>query len=146
MNERRDADSVDDVRKAYKTRRQATSYALRGIDLQVRQGEFVAVLGKSGAGKSTLINMITGIDRPTGGEIRVGRNAIEKMSEDQIAALARAQRRRRVPVFPASSDADLRRERDDADGFCRPVRRGHGSAARARLHLLDRVGHRRARR
>ena len=43
--------------------------ALKGIDLQVARGEFVAVIGKSGSGKSTLINMLTGIDRPTSGEI-----------------------------------------------------------------------------
>jgi len=39
--------------------------ALRGINLQVDTGEFIAVIGKSGSGKSTLLNMVTGIDRPT---------------------------------------------------------------------------------
>ena len=73
-----------DVRKAYKTPA-GDFLALKGIDLDVRQGEFLAVVGKSGAGKSTLINMITGIDRPTAGEIRVGTQAIQDMSEDQIA-------------------------------------------------------------
>ena len=46
--------------------------ALKGVDLEVDCGEFVAVIGKSGSGKSTLVNMITGIDRPTAGEILVG--------------------------------------------------------------------------
>src|SRR5215475_4035376 len=45
--------------------------ALRGIDMQVDAGEFVAVVGKSGSRKSTLINMITGIDNPTSGEVFV---------------------------------------------------------------------------
>ena len=53
-----------DVVKAYETP-VGDFIALRGIDLQVDQGEFVAVIGKSGSGKTTLINMITGIDRPT---------------------------------------------------------------------------------
>ncbi len=57
--------------------------ALRGIDLQVRRGEFVAVYGKSGAGKSTMINLITGIDNPTSGEIVIDNTALHKLNEDQ---------------------------------------------------------------
>jgi ABC-type lipoprotein export system ATPase subunit len=74
-----------EVKKAYNTPA-GDFYALKGIDLQIGQGEFVAVVGKSGAGKSTLINMITGIDRPTFGQIRVGRHAVHEMNEDQVAA------------------------------------------------------------
>lgn len=59
--------------------------ALKNIDLQVSAGEFVAVIGKSGSGKSTLINMITGIDRPTLGEVIIGGNPIHNLNEDQIA-------------------------------------------------------------
>ena len=72
------------VQKAYKTPA-GDFMALKGIDLQIRQGEFLGVLGKSGAGKSTLINMITGIDQPTAGEICVGDRAVQKMNEEQIA-------------------------------------------------------------
>ena len=71
MNERSALIRLEDVRKAYKTPA-GDFLALKGIDLQVQEGEFLAVVGKSGAGKSTLVNMITGIDRPTAGEIRVG--------------------------------------------------------------------------
>ena len=60
-------------------------YALRGINLQVDTHEFVAVIGKSGSGKSTLINMITGIDRPTSGEVFVGDTAVHRLSEGQMA-------------------------------------------------------------
>ena len=59
--------------------------ALKGIDLQVDRGEFVAVVGKSGSGKSTLINMITGIDRPTAGEVLIGDTAIHTLNEGQLA-------------------------------------------------------------
>ena len=76
---------LKDLHKAYQTPA-GDFFALRGVELQVRQGEFLAVLGKSGAGKSTLINMVTGIDRPTSGEIRVGTSTIHDMTEDQIAA------------------------------------------------------------
>jgi putative ABC transport system ATP-binding protein len=59
--------------------------ALRGIDLQVKPGEFLAVVGKSGSGKSTLLNMITGIDRPSSGEVLVGGKAVHKLNEGQMA-------------------------------------------------------------
>ena len=62
-----------------------TFLALKGVDLQVDKGEFVAVIGKSGSGKSTLINMITGIDRPTSGEVFVGDTAVHKLNEGQMA-------------------------------------------------------------
>ncbi len=60
-------------------------HALRGVSLRVDTHEFVAVIGKSGSGKSTLINMITGIDRPTSGEVFVGDTAVHKLSEGQMA-------------------------------------------------------------
>jgi putative ABC transport system ATP-binding protein len=59
--------------------------ALHEIDLQVDRGDFVAVIGKSGSGKSTLLNMITGIDRPTSGEVVVNGSAIHQLSEGQVA-------------------------------------------------------------
>jgi len=60
--------------------------ALKGVDLQIGAGEFVAVLGKSGAGKTTLVNLISGIDRPTSGEIRVAGTAVHVLNEDNRAA------------------------------------------------------------
>ena len=59
--------------------------ALKGVDLQIEPGEFVAVIGKSGSGKSTLINMITGIDRPSSGEVLVDGAAVHTLSEGQMA-------------------------------------------------------------
>jgi putative ABC transport system ATP-binding protein len=59
--------------------------ALKGVDLQVDAGEFVAVIGKSGSGKSTLTNMITGIDRPSQGEVIVAGTPVHTLSEGQIA-------------------------------------------------------------
>jgi ABC-type lipoprotein export system ATPase subunit len=59
--------------------------ALKDINLRVDSGEFVAVIGKSGSGKSTLINMITGIDRPTSGQVLVGDTAVHTLSEGKMA-------------------------------------------------------------
>ncbi len=59
--------------------------ALDGINLTVDRGEFVSVVGKSGSGKSTLINMITGIDRPSAGEVWVDGTAIHHLKEGPMA-------------------------------------------------------------
>ncbi len=59
--------------------------ALKNIDLKVKAGEFVGIVGKSGSGKTTLINMITGLDRPTAGHIQVGGAAVEELGENQLA-------------------------------------------------------------
>lgn len=59
--------------------------ALKSIDLDIDRGEFVGIIGKSGSGKSTLINMITGIDRPTTGEVLIGDTAVHQLSENEMA-------------------------------------------------------------
>jgi ABC-type lipoprotein export system ATPase subunit len=59
--------------------------ALKGIDLDMKTGEFVSVIGKSGSGKSTLLNMITGIDRPSEGKVFVNGTAVHEMNENQMA-------------------------------------------------------------
>lgn len=59
--------------------------ALRGVDLQVNAGEFLAIIGKSGSGKSTILNMITGVDRPTLGEVIINSTAVHTMKENQMA-------------------------------------------------------------
>ena len=59
---------------------------LKGLSLDVKNGEFISIVGPSGNGKSTLLNMITGIDRPTVGEVIVTGREIHKMSENKLAA------------------------------------------------------------
>src|SRR5512143_258982 len=59
---------------------------LKGISFQVQPGEFLSIVGPSGNGKSTLLNMITGIDRPSSGEIVVTGQRIDRMNEDRLAA------------------------------------------------------------
>jgi len=59
--------------------------ALKGINLSFSRGEFTSIMGKSGSGKSTLINMITGIDHPTSGLVRVGDVQLMKKTEGQLA-------------------------------------------------------------
>ncbi|MFN2138325.1 MAG: ABC transporter ATP-binding protein, partial [Candidatus Promineifilaceae bacterium] len=59
--------------------------ALKGIDLSIDYGQFVALVGKSGSGKSTLLNMLTGIDHPTSGQVCIGGEDIYSMSESERA-------------------------------------------------------------
>lgn len=59
--------------------------ALKDINLDVNYGEFVAIVGKSGSGKSTLINVITGIDSPTSGEVYVKSTAVHSLNQEQLA-------------------------------------------------------------
>ena len=75
---------LHDVVKTYKTGAGDVT-VLKHIELGFCPGEFVGVIGKSGSGKSTLINMITGIDRPTAGEVWVGETPVHKLSEGAMA-------------------------------------------------------------
>jgi len=62
-------------------------YALRGIDLIVEQGEYVAIMGPSGSGKSTLMNIIGCLDRPTAGKYFLDGTPVEAMNDDELAAV-----------------------------------------------------------
>jgi len=62
---------------------------LDGIDLEVRRGEFVAVLGPSGSGKSTLLALMAGLDRPSSGEVHLDGERIDDLSEDRLAIIRR---------------------------------------------------------
>jgi len=62
-------------------------YALRGIDLIVEQGEYVAIMGPSGSGKSTLMNIIGCLDRPTAGKYILDGTPVEAMNDDELAAV-----------------------------------------------------------
>jgi putative ABC transport system ATP-binding protein len=61
------------------------SLALKNVTASFQCGEFTAIVGKSGSGKSTLLNMLSGIDRPTGGEVLHGKTSLGDMSENELA-------------------------------------------------------------
>lgn len=75
---------LDKVEKVYPMGKRQYQ-ALRGVDLQIEPGEFVAIVGPSGSGKSTILNLLTGIDRPTTGKVTVGAVDISRLNENQLA-------------------------------------------------------------
>ena len=80
--------SVVDIRNVHKiyTRGSEKLDVLKGVTIQVAQGEFLALMGPSGSGKTTLLNLMAGIDTPTSGDVTVNGRDIGKMGEDQLAA------------------------------------------------------------
>ena len=75
---------LNNVKKIYRMGDEKI-YALKNIDLSIKQGEFICLLGTSGSGKSTLLNLMAGLEKPTKGEIIIKNNSIEKMNEKQLA-------------------------------------------------------------
>jgi putative ABC transport system ATP-binding protein len=73
------------VVKTYRTGR-LEYRAIRGVDLSIDHGEMVSIVGPSGSGKSTILNLLTGIDRPTAGEVHVDGQRIDLLTEEQLAA------------------------------------------------------------
>ncbi len=87
MNDQNKAENIIeliDVQKAYEVSGSQVP-VLKELSLSVEPGEFLAITGPSGNGKSTLLNMITGIDRPTSGEVLVNGYPVHEMSENQLA-------------------------------------------------------------
>jgi len=76
---------LDDVTKQFEVGERIVSI-LKQVNMQVKQGEFVALLGKSGSGKSTLLNMIAGLDRPSSGSVEVAGAALQRLTEGELSA------------------------------------------------------------
>lgn len=74
---------TDKIEKTYNPRKIAVN-ALKGVDLEIKQGEFTAIVGPSGSGKTTLLNIIGGLDRPSKGNISIADTNILKLSENKL--------------------------------------------------------------
>ena len=77
---------LSDIRKAYGGGDAPEVHVLRGIDLSIHAGEFVAIVGASGSGKSTLMNILGCLDRPTSGEYRFAGENVAALGSDELAS------------------------------------------------------------
>lgn len=75
-----------DIRRDFKTP-EAVISVLKGVNLDIQQGDMAVVTGPSGVGKSTLLHILGGLDKPTGGEVRIGEISFDGMSEKELARL-----------------------------------------------------------
>lgn len=117
------------VRDLYKVYRMGDTkvYALNGVDLDIRRGEFCAITGPSGSGKSTLLNMLAGLEHPSKGEIVIAGKHIEKLNEKQLVTF----RRERVGFIFQSYN--LIATMDAVENVALPLSfRGMGKARRAK--------------
>jgi lipoprotein-releasing system ATP-binding protein len=112
-------------------------HVIRDLDLQVAQGEMVAIVGASGAGKSTLLHLLGGIDRPDAGDVRVGEVDVARITDAELVAFRNRhvgfvfQFHHLLPEFSAIENAEM------------PLRIARVSATEARpraADLLQRVG------
>jgi lipoprotein-releasing system ATP-binding protein len=75
-----------DIHREFKTPETVIT-VLKGVDLDIRQGDLAVITGASGVGKSTLLHILGGLDKPTGGEVRIGETSLRGMSEKELARL-----------------------------------------------------------
>jgi putative ABC transport system ATP-binding protein len=80
------AAQIQDVTKEY-VMDGGTVRALRGITLEIPQGDYVAIMGPSGSGKSTLLNLLGCLDRPSAGTIVLGEDDVSRLSDDQLSEI-----------------------------------------------------------
>lgn len=87
------AEEIIQVKNLYKIYKVGDTkvYALNGVDFTMYKGEFCAIVGPSGSGKSTLLNMLAGLEKPSKGEIVIGKTHIEKLKENELVAFRRKQ-------------------------------------------------------
>ena len=84
-------DKVIEVKNLYKLYRVGDEFvrALDGVDFEIYEGEFCAIVGTSGSGKSTLLNMLAGLEKPTKGEVIISHHHIEILNEEQLVRFSR---------------------------------------------------------
>ena len=118
--------------------------ALKDINLDIREKDFISLMGPSGSGKSTLLNLIAGIDRPTGGQLQVLGEDLTALNEDELAAWRNEhvgfvfQHFNLIPVLTAFENVELPLL---LTSLSRQERREHVETALRLVNLSDRIRH-----
>jgi putative ABC transport system ATP-binding protein len=134
---------LDAVEKVYRTARIETA-ALRNINIQIKPGEFVSIMGPSGSGKSTLLHVMGLLDVPTRGRVRVGDNEITSAGDRALARIRNEQIGFVFQTFHLVGDLTVL---DNVEipllyrSLSRAERRRHALAALERVGLASRVRH-----
>ncbi len=120
-------------------------HALKGVDLDIPMGQFIAIMGPSGSGKSTLLYLLGGLDRPSDGEVVVAGNPLDSMNGEELAAFRREtigfifQAFHLVPTLTALENVALPGIFAGAD---RDMREGRAMRILTALGMEDRLDHR----
>ncbi len=134
---------VADVEKSY-TRGKMTVPVLDKLSLDIKRGDFMALMGPSGSGKTTLLNLIGGLDKPTGGSVTIDGQRIDQMSESELAKWRSSnvgfvfQFYNLLPVLTALRNVELPLL---LTGLSSSERKQRAQAALAVVGLADRAGH-----
>ncbi len=134
---------VKDIEKQY-TRGKMVVPVLEKLNLNIEQGDFLALMGPSGSGKTTLLNLIGGLDKPTTGSIIIGGQHIDRMSESQLAKWRATnvgfvfQFYNLLPVLTALRNVELPLL---LTGLSRAERKQRAQAALSVVGLADRQNH-----
>lgn len=108
--------------------------ALRGVDLAIEKGDFLAIMGPSGCGKSTLLHMLAGLDSPTSGEVYLGGQRVDNLDETKWARIRRRQIGYMFQAFNLVSNMSA------ADNIELPALLAGYSASEARARRVDLMG------
>lgn len=134
---------VRDLNRLFK-RNSVEVAALSQINLEIEDGDFVALMGPSGSGKTTLLNILAGIDQPTSGAVRVGDIEVEKLGEDKLARWRNRhvgfvfQSFNLIPVLTAFENVELPLM---LTGLNKKERHDHVMTSLKLVGLTDRVSH-----
>jgi len=136
--------ALDAVRKSYNLGRPSEAEVLHGIDLQVRRGEFIALMGPSGSGKSTLLNILGLLERMTSGSFRLDGEEVQGLDDAALTLRRRSTLRfvflfrHLLPAFSALENVELPLL---LTGLSARERRAQAEAALHMVSLSDRMDH-----